>query len=51
MAIELRTFTGEDRDAVIWSVCLKWWKEFEPGVDDYTKSCSVYDVTCGRQIR
>ncbi len=23
MAIELRTFTGEDRDAVIWSVCLK----------------------------
>lgn len=26
----------------------KWWKEFEPGVDDCTKGSSVYDVICRR---
>lgn len=26
----------------------EWWKEFEPGVDDYVKGCSVYDVICRR---
>lgn len=26
----------------------EWWKEFEPGIDDYTKGCSAYDVICGR---
>lgn len=26
----------------------EWWKEFEPGVNDYVKGCSAYDVICGR---
>ena len=26
----------------------EWWKEFEPGIDDYTEGCSVYDVICRR---
>ena len=26
----------------------EWWKEFEPGADDYTEGCSVYDVICRR---
>ena len=26
----------------------EWWKEYEPGVDDYAKGGSVYDVICRR---
>ena len=26
----------------------EWWKEFEPGVDDYAKGSTVYDVICRR---
>lgn len=26
----------------------EWWKEFEPGIDDYTEGYSVYDVICRR---
>lgn len=26
----------------------EWWKEFEPGIDDYAKGSTVYDVICRR---
>lgn len=41
---EIETLQWKGYNLHVW----EWWKEFEPGVDDYTKGCSAYDVICGR---
>ena len=41
---EIETLQWKGYNLHVW----EWWKEFEPGVDDYTKGCSVYDVICRR---
>ena len=41
---EIETLQWKGYGLHVW----KWWKEFEPGVDDCTKGGSVYDVICRR---
>ena len=41
---EIETLQWKGYNLHVW----EWWKEFEPGIDDYTKGCSAYDVICGR---
>lgn len=41
---EIETLQWKGYGLYVW----EWWKEFEPGIDDYTKGCSAYDVICGR---
>lgn len=41
---EIETLQWKGYNLHVW----EWWKEFEPGVDDYTKGCSAYDVICRR---
>lgn len=41
---EIETLQWKGYGLHVW----KWWKEFEPGVDDYMKGSSVYDVICRR---
>lgn len=41
---EIETLQWKGYNLHVW----EWWKEFEPGVDDYVKGSSVYDVICRR---
>ena len=41
---EIETLQWKGYNLHVW----EWWKEFEPGADDYVKGSSVYDVICGR---
>lgn len=41
---EIETLQWKGYNLHVW----EWWKEFEPGVDDYVKGYSVYDVICRR---
>lgn len=41
---EIETLQWKGYNLHVW----EWWKEFEPGADDYVKGSSVHDVICRR---